>query len=192
MKAAAIASLFSLLITPLIVGATPVYRWTDESGNVHYSSNKPTANAKPADLPEINRGEVKMPQLKFTSCASHGGIDCLAGPDVDGSVICQDSFRDVTAVYDFNCKTAKLAIADISEPDETGAITVFVRNSKSVEARSIVLSYKLGRGAPLEFSGPAKIDPFGIGEVVVRSSTENVLELPLERSSLSISCENCQ
>ena len=34
------------------------------------------------------------------ACSSHAGVNCGAGPDSDGSVICSDGFRDDPARYD--------------------------------------------------------------------------------------------
>jgi len=33
------------------------------------------------------------------ACGSHGGVDCPAGPDSDGSVICNDGYRDSSIKY---------------------------------------------------------------------------------------------
>lgn len=33
------------------------------------------------------------------ACSGHGGVSCSAGPDYDGSVICNDGWRDSTVLY---------------------------------------------------------------------------------------------
>lgn len=33
------------------------------------------------------------------ACSSHGGVNCLAGADVDGSVICVDGWLESTVAY---------------------------------------------------------------------------------------------
>lgn len=33
------------------------------------------------------------------ACSGHGGVNCSAGPDSDGSVICVDGFRDSSVQY---------------------------------------------------------------------------------------------
>lgn len=33
------------------------------------------------------------------ACSSHGGVDCSAGPDIDGSVICYDGWEDSSVAY---------------------------------------------------------------------------------------------
>ena len=36
------------------------------------------------------------------ACSSHGGVNCALGPDVDGSVICNDGWTDSSVEY--QCK----------------------------------------------------------------------------------------
>jgi len=33
------------------------------------------------------------------ACSGHGGVNCPVGPDVDGSVICSDGYRDSSIKY---------------------------------------------------------------------------------------------
>lgn len=33
------------------------------------------------------------------ACSGHGGVNCAAGPDSDGSVICNDGWRDSSVRY---------------------------------------------------------------------------------------------
>lgn len=33
------------------------------------------------------------------ACGEHGGVNCPAGPDADGSVICADGYRDTSLKY---------------------------------------------------------------------------------------------
>jgi Domain of unknown function (DUF4124) len=80
---------FSLTAT-----ADPVYRWEAPNGSVHYSSKPPHQGAKPADLPPIMKGDIKLSKTYFISCDQHGGLNCNAGADQDGSVICNDGFKN--------------------------------------------------------------------------------------------------
>lgn len=41
------------------------------------------------------------------ACSSHGGVDCNAGEDWDGSVICNDGWRDSSVLYDSMAKCNK-------------------------------------------------------------------------------------
>ena len=38
------------------------------------------------------------------ACSSHGGVYCPAGPDDDGSVICQDGWRNSSVSYCAACE----------------------------------------------------------------------------------------
>ncbi len=33
------------------------------------------------------------------ACSGHGGVDCAAGPDSDGSVICMDGWKGSSVAY---------------------------------------------------------------------------------------------
>lgn len=37
------------------------------------------------------------------ACSHHGGVNCGAGPDSDGSVICNDGWRDSSVGYSEVC-----------------------------------------------------------------------------------------
>lgn len=39
---------------------------------------------------------------KSGACSHHGGVDCSAGADSDGSVICSDGWRDSSVSYSCN------------------------------------------------------------------------------------------
>ncbi len=46
--------LFALLVISLPLAAQPIYKVVDEHGNVTYTDQKPSDDARPMDLPEIN------------------------------------------------------------------------------------------------------------------------------------------
>lgn len=187
----------SLLRTVLIVvalGAAPqlhadeVYRW-EENGKTVYSSTPPHQNAKPAELPEIMRGEVKIPKNLLVTCDKHGGVNCEAGPDSDGSVICYDGYRDAAARFRFSCNTPKLEVADIAEPDAEGKLSVFVRNSRSVAARKPSLHWTR-EGSKVALQGPEEIAGYGVGEFVIDLSADQTRQKP-SIGELQLDCENC-
>ncbi len=41
------------------------------------------------------------------ACSSHGGVDCRRGPDVDGSVICKDDWKNSKVLYQCSGSKAK-------------------------------------------------------------------------------------
>lgn len=183
--------LIALLVAfPSAATAEKVYKWTDVDGNVHYTSTPPSPEAKPAELPPIMRGEVKLAKPNLVSCADHGGIDCQAGPDQDGSVICFDAFTGATARYRFSCNSPKLSITTVSDPDPNGQITIFVRNSKSVEAAKPAVFFKGDESQEIKLDGPEKIDAFGVAEFLISNDKIGELEKPTI-AQLRVTCANC-
>lgn len=174
------------------VVADTVYKATTKDGTVLYSNKPTTKNAKPAELPKIMRGEVKLVEQKLTTCDKHGGVNCPAGPDSDGSVICLDGFKAASARFRFTCNSPKLEISDISDVAPDGSFTVFVRNTKSVAAQKPVVSYKNPDGKEVKVQGPESIDGFGVAEF--HSSLPGGDVVPPKRltmADLNLSCANC-
>lgn len=150
--------------------ADEVYRWVDNDGVAHYSTKPGSSGAKPAALPKINRGEVILSKSRVQSCEGHGGVNCEAGPDLDGSVICHDQFKDAPLRFRSSCSAAKLEVAGISDLDDGGGFAVLVRNRKPVAAQSVRVSFKGANGRTVALSGPEVIDPFGSAEYSFVSS----------------------
>lgn len=178
------------VVTPAM--AEPIYRWQDDQGVVHYSSDKPNAAAKPADLPRITRGDMRMASPRLETCDTHGGVNCQAGPDTDGSVICFDNYTGAAALFRFNCNSPKLEVSDITELNEKGEFTVFVRNSKSVAASKPELIMKpqdLAFGIKLE--GPDEIEPFGIAEFSYKPESKGLVTAKPSLAQLTVTCTNC-
>ncbi len=183
-----VSFLFLLLSLPTFA---EVYKWVDSEGVVHYSSEKEMPDAEPADLPRINRGELKLGHLKLVSCDSHGGIDCQSGPDEDGSVICLDGFKESSAIYRFTCNSPKLKIANISKLDESGLFTVNIRNSKSVLAKNTTVYVELPEKGEVELSGPKEIDAYGAGEFKLAEQYTAILTLQPTIADIRVDCANC-
>lgn len=199
----------------LSASAEGVFTWEDESGVLHFSSSKDTEKAQLADLPPIMRGEVKLAPVPLVSCKEHGGIDCQAGSDSDGSVICLDGFKNATARFRFSCNSPRLKVVELIDEEEGLPPKVLVRNSNSVPAKTPVISYRAESGEELSFSGPAEIAPYGVGEFVLNTHVEQSenAELPegaeqteetkefdnivqsvperLKLARITITCENC-
>ena len=171
--------------------AAPIYTWTGDDGVKHYSSKPLTKDAKVADLPPIMRADVKVSQQKLVTCDSHGGVNCAAGTDTDGSVICYDGFREASNRFRFTCTSPKLEITDIANATKDGSFMVFVRNSKSVPADKPALSFSPHEGGAVLLDGPELIDPFGIAEFTfIPKPGQEVLDTP-EMAQLSVTCANC-
>lgn len=180
------------VLSAAAVAADPVYKTTSKNGAVTYSSKPPTKDAKPVDLPEIMRGEVKLTETKLATCDKHGGVNCSAGPDSDGSVICLDGFKSASARFRFTCNSPKLEISDVSDLAPDGSFTVFVRNTKSVAAQKPSVSYTAPDGKQVKIKGPDTIDGFGVAEF--HSTVTGTTEAPAKRltmADLNLSCANC-
>lgn len=183
--------LVGILSLTSLASADSVYRWTDDAGVVHYSSKPVHAGHEPADLPKIMKGDVKLTAATLVSCEPHGGVDCQAGADSDGSVICYDGFKNASPRFRFTCNSPKLELSDVSEPSKQGGFTVFIRNSKTVAAKKPTVSYAFpdGRNFPLE--GPAEIAPLGVGEFIFKAPPGVAVSEKPTFAQLNVTCENC-
>lgn len=187
---------FVFLTVPLFFGlasvsAAPIYTWEDEFGVTHFSSKKEDPRAEKAALPEINRGDVKLVERKLISCGSHGGINCQAGADTDGSVICYDGFRGASARFRLSCNSPKLEIATISDLEIDGRFQVTVRNSKSVAANDPAVLYRPELGKEFKLEGPEEIEAFGIAEFIFVPKDADPPTGPVDLAQLEVLCANC-
>ena len=98
---------FALIASPQ-ASAQNIYRSVDANGKVVYSTKPSSNEAAPASLPTVTRENLKakIEQIKSNTpitCEDHGGINCAAKADGDGSVICLDGFRDAVPRFNFYC-----------------------------------------------------------------------------------------
>lgn len=173
--------LMVIMAAPLAAQAEPLYRSVDERGVVRFSATPPSLSATPAKLPELSRLSPKESGVTGReSCRRHGGINCGAGADEDGSVICRNGFRNSLERFAFTCTTARLTIVEeIPGPPRR----VIVRNTSGVTATNPRLSLAPGKGATVE-EAPTAIEPYGIGEFLIAPT-------PLPRGA-SVSCDQCR
>ncbi|MEZ4754953.1 MAG: DUF4124 domain-containing protein [Bdellovibrionota bacterium] len=170
--------------------ADEVYKWIDEHGVAHYTSTPPTADAKPAELPEISRGDVEISKKLLKTCKKHGGIDCDAGADADGSVICYDGFKDAAARYTMSCSSPKLEVSDVSEIQNDGSFSVFIRNSRSVAAEGMKVYFKPDN-EEYKLLGPDRVDAFGVAEYFWKDDPGIPLLDQPKSNQIRIACDNC-
>ena len=168
-----------------------VYKWQDEHGAVHYSTKPTSGAAQRADLPPIMRGEMKLGQQKLVSCAEHGGINCQAGADTDGSVICYDGFTGATNRFRFSCASPKLSIADISDLRADGTFAVTIRNAKSVAAAKPRVMFVRADGTEVALKGPEQVEAFGVGEFSLDNKEAGELSVKPNAGQLKVECANC-
>ena len=172
--------------------AAPVYKYTDKNGRTYYSSAPRSPEDKPAELPDITRGDFAAKVTpKGESCESHGGISCQAGPDKDGSVICADGFIGSPARFRFNCSAAKLEISDVSEVDTDGNAKVFLRNNSSVAASNVAVFRRQDGKDSVKIDGPKEIEPYGIAEFAATGVIPKPGSPPLSAADFEVKCTNC-
>lgn len=170
-----------------------VYEWTDPKGTRHFSSEKRGEQFKIAVLPPLHREksvkgiEKKGPsgEKALVGCHDHGGINCQAGADGDGSVVCLDGFRDAAAPFRFFCFMPKLAVSEVIPGKEPGTASIVVRNESGVAAIKPVITFPSSFGSP-KISGPDSIPPREVGEFLVLGITGAP-----SSGEVSISCQNC-
>ena len=182
---------FFFLAYAVVAESGKVYQYTDQDGKVHFTSKPPYQGAKPAKLPELTRGVPNTTTKLLATCFKHGGINCQAGADTDGSVICFDGFTEASARFRFQCSTAKLEIAKIGELQPGGALTVSVRNRLSMAAKNPELVVVTKEGKEINLKGPDQIDPFGVGEFSLEPNELGVLKKKPLKQELRLSCLNC-
>lgn len=90
--------------------SNPIQSSIHASGTTFFESNEVVVSA------EDCAGNENTQSLRFTianstssfcesecasrgACSWHGGVNCVAGPDIDGSVICNDGWRDSSVQY---------------------------------------------------------------------------------------------
>ena len=138
------------------------------------------------------KGEAVIPEDLLLTCDDHGGIDCEAGEDEDGSVLCRDGFEDAAARFIFTCKSAKLELASISELDiESGDYTILIRNKQGVRAKKVKVVYQLAEDNEVTVGGPANISAFRVGEYKISGMYFITEGKDPDSSKVKVSCENC-
>ena len=199
MRNISILIVFCSVFSASSIFAEEIYKWVDKNGQTHYSTKPSDKKAQVAKLPEITRGEVKMPASLLDSCKTHAGVDCQAGPDADGSVKCNDGFLDSAQRFSFLCSAAKLEVSSVSEVNRGGGFTVHVRNSKSVAAESPVVKYKFESKKEFSLNGPQSIAPFEVAEFVFDPDgnlseigrMDEVKKIKPSSNNLELTCANC-
>lgn len=222
-KKSLIIAYFALCFSALLPTACfgdEVYTWTDEEGRTHFSTEPGAAQAKKADLPQLDKEDIdeRIKAIKERtpeSCEQHGGEDCSRGPDIDGSVICLDGYRDAVLPYRFHCLETRLEsrvnifFEGSEEPEQltnenlrtlsrraVSEIRITVRNTTAVPARKVLVIAKVGDFTvrDLPTVGPEEVEPFGLADYTVALASEsrplNVNELRSLR--VRIRCENCR
>jgi len=211
-----------LILTTHQAFAQTIYQWVDENGRTHYGNKPKSNNAVAASLPEIQRQDIdktidRIRDSTPRNCINHGGHDCSQGPDVDGSVICYDGYRDARRPYRFACAEARLSINNVqilltpenlenqgiyrlenlnlteSESIKGSHISMLIRNDTGITARNVSVTFKTPQYGHIKGNGPSTIEPHGVAEYILK--TEDVLGYftvdHAKKLSAVVRCENC-
>jgi hypothetical protein len=189
---------FSLVLALSLVAtetslSEAIYKKTNPDGKIEYSSKAHTPQHMPAKLPEIMRGEVKLPANSQVTCDKHGGVNCEAGADTDGSVICYDGFKDVLQRFKLTCLAPKLEIVSISKNEEDQGFTVTLRNLKQAEAKQVLVTAKTIQGSTIQLDGPTQVTLLGSADYKYlphKHRDSDFFDLP-KTSQINVTCFNC-
>lgn len=123
-------------------------------------------------------------------CLSHEGINCIRGPQENGSVFCNDGFSNSKQDWKKHCDTPHLKI--ISKDLDSRQLEVVLRNSTEAKARGVKLSGRIKGFDKLLASGPKHIEAWGAGSYSF-SLQSPLEEIPraLRVFRLKVECENC-
>jgi hypothetical protein len=170
------------------LGVCQVYEWIDAEGVQHFSTSKPDPEAKLAELPEITKERSLRAKASFDSCVDHGGVNCGDGPDVDGSVICYDGYRDSSPRYRFSCYETHLEVLEITQTSVEEPHKIIVRNALSVPAKGVMVSFTNPKGEEYLAKGPRELQALAMGEYAIDPS----LKQTPEKARISVTCTNCK
>lgn len=163
---------------------------------MHFST-KPVKGKEPAKLPEVDKVNIdqQIKRIKAQTpknCASHGGIDCEAGKDGDGSVICMDGFKGSVLSFSKKCGQARLQVDSAKFTENYEYIELFIRNLSPVEAEGIQ-AYGRVRAQPKKKAfGPTKVEAYSVGEYKIPLGVRiKDIAPPFRVYSYTLKCENC-
>lgn len=170
-----------LSVCLLLTLLSEVYVKESESGTLSFSS-KPSSGAQKADLPEITKVDIeenvkKLKKKTPLTCTTKGGIDCEAGSDADGSVICYDGFKGSIERWNFKCGFAKLEVLEVNEKG------FVLKNNGPAEAQSLRFRTNCSKKPKITRSLAA----YGLANYTFSEFCAN----NTQDIKLSVTCKNC-
>lgn len=165
--------------------AQEIFR-NENEGSPFYTTSKPNPDAKPVELPEIEKTSLPPITSSPATCRSHGGVKCKEGADIDGSVICIDGFKDSQQDFGSTCSEAKLVIETIKRDNASRTAKVFVRSVNPVDADDPFISYRDIEMKRHKLNGPVILEAYGMMEFTLEN-----LGVDPEKTAIEIGCTNC-
>lgn len=198
--------------------ADEIYKWVDSEGREHYSTSVDGKTQTPANLPPIERENIdqriaELKEIGAQTCDPHGGVDCSAHEDSDGSVICQDGYRQSKQAFQSYCREAIIKpepIAIAKDPDffkkltslkedeikdlSTYDLVISLRNTSETAAEGVSVSFKIFDADTFVAEGEETVEAFGIGEYRLHLSHlgKKLSYYRLSRSTFTVNCNNCR
>ena len=212
--------LYSILFLPTLLYAedNKIFRYVDEEGKVTYSTTALPNSEQAISLPEIQKENIDEKiniLLKSVpeNCEKHGGIDCSAQADTDGSVICLDSFRDAELPYRFHCLEANLQIFSFTLSDtenkaisfnptkpfsyqapQAGLLQISIRNNSNVDATGIKVFINKSWREKIFALGPEVIKSYEVQDYSFNIQELKALDraFAINKGTVKIECVNCR
>jgi len=146
------------------------------------------------------------------TCVSHKGIDCEKGVDgSDGSVVCEDSFKDSLESFDEFCTQTRLQLISETFLDKDGVeiprekrkpktfggvtpakILVKLRNLSGIKAKQVKVEGEIVK-RKFRGEGALDIEPFSLEEYIISFDESSLPIFPDFRTKYKtlIDCKNC-
>ena len=209
---------FLFLSTPLFAEENNIYRHVDETGKVTYSTTELPNSEQATSLPEIQKENIdkKIDGLLSAipeNCEKHGGIDCPAQADNDGSVICLDGFRDAELPYRFHCLEANLQIFSftlsdienkpipfkpikpfVNQAPKAGLLQISIRNNSNVDATRVKVFINKTWREKIFALGPEVIKSYEVQDYSFNIQELKALDrtFAINKGTVKIECVNCR
>ncbi len=211
--------IFLFFTVPIVsLADSEIYSWVDSSGVKHYSTKSKKKSDTPIKLPFLVKENISLKIKKIRekakkTCEPHGGIDCSLKKDKDGSVICEDGFRDSLEPFIFHCLETKLKpnsitlidkknkqrtfafsnTKDLKNIKEIKKIIFSIRNISSIKAYDVNIGIRQNRNKTINIKGSKDIEGYGLKDYSLNLD-EKLRQKDLGKiiKNLRITCANCR
>ncbi len=187
-------------------GNDQIFKKVRPDGKLQFSNYPTDSASKPTRLPKLKKEnyDKKINYLKSITpknCSKHGGIDCILGPDKDGSVVCADGYLEAVLPFKNKCSEARLKVekADIKKLKSRNKkiLRITLRNYSPVKAKNVSAEIALNDRLLSQAKGPTEVEPWGIAEysLIYKSNYEfDLRDIPDRREEqlqYRVRCKNC-
>ena len=174
-----------------------IYKGKDARGRLVFSNKPLDDKSQKMDLPEIKKEDIdskisRLKKLTPKNCLEHAGVDCTAGPDTDGSVICSDGYKEAVLRFQDKCTEALLRVenAEIKKTGRLNQLKLVLRNHSPVKAKNVRTEISLPKKKLKLAKGPTSVEPWGLAEYLLKDYGDETLSSNKVR--YKVRCKNCQ